>query len=101
MERQEWYSRRYNIIIVGIPEPDNKSPHALAQKVSSCLANVLGLTSIRFNITQRLGPKIEKMERRVIVKFLNLTDKQVVWEARHRLKNKQCQQPQQHNSSDW
>lgn len=94
IEKLEWYSRRFNIIIDGIQEPEGETPTALAQKVDSFIANRLGLTSVKFDITHRLGPKIDKKQRRVIVKFGSLTDKQTVWEARHRLKAREGEKQQ-------
>lgn len=57
IERQELYSRRYNIIIDEMHEPDTETPTALSQKVASFLSNILGLTSMKFDITHRLGSK--------------------------------------------
>lgn len=95
IERQEWYSRRYNLIIDGFPEPEFESPQALYQKVASFLKDQMGLTSIKFDITHRLGQKQPKMHGRVIVKFMTLSDKQTVWEARFNLKPKEEDERQQ------
>lgn len=62
--------------------------------MDSFIPNRLGLTSVKFDITHRLGPKIGKFQRRIIVKFMSITDKQSVWEARTRLKPREGEKQQ-------
>lgn len=87
IERLEGYSRRYNLIIVGLAETENESDEALSAKVYSFMANLLGVSTVQFDICHRLGPKNGRAERRVIVKFTSLKDKNFVWEARSAIKN--------------
>lgn len=87
IESLEGYSRRFNLIIVGLAEVDNETDEALSGKVYSFMANMLGISSITFDICHRLGPKLRGTDRRVIVKFTYLRDKKIVWEARSMLKS--------------
>lgn len=87
LERQEGFSRRYNLIISGIPEPTDETTEALNGKVDSFIRNILGISSVRFDICHRLGAARLQLERKVIVKFRSLEDKNLIWEARTRLKN--------------
>lgn len=89
LERQEGFSRRYNLIISGIPEPNNETSDALNGKVGSFIKNILGISSVRFDICHRLGTVIPNFERKVIVKFRCLEDKNLVWEARIKLRGSQ------------
>lgn len=88
MEKQEAYSRRYNLVIDGIDEAKGEMAKALRQKVDSFFINILGVSSVRFDIAHRLGPVRGTGSRRVIVKFRCLTDKNIIWEARDKLKTK-------------
>lgn len=89
LERQEGFSRRYNLIITGIPEPNNETADALNGKVGSFIKNILGISSVRFDICHRLGAAMPNFERKVIVKFRCLEDKNLVWEARSKLRGSQ------------
>lgn len=86
LERQEAFSRRFNLIIEGIPECENETDTRLYGMVSSFLSNEMGLTTMTFDICHRLGSKTGRGDRRVILKFPYLKDKNVVWEARSVLK---------------
>lgn len=90
LEKQEGYSRRFNIIIQGIPENDDETENRLYVKVRSFLNNNVGITDIGFDICHRLGAKNNRGDERdcrVIVKFAYLRDRNRVWEARSTLKN--------------
>lgn len=89
LEKQEGYSRRYNLLFKGFLEVEGETMGMLAQKIKSFLANILGLTGMLFDIVHRLGQKAQPQrgDRRVIVKFHSLTDKNMMWEARKRIKN--------------
>lgn len=87
LEKQEGYSRRYNLLFEGIPETEGETTEMLAQKVRSFLANILALSGMPFDILHRLGAKRPKGDRRVIVKFHSLSDKNMVWEARKKIRN--------------
>lgn len=86
IERLEGYSRRFNLIIEGLAETDNETDEALTAKVYSFMATMLGVSSVKFDICHRLGPK-GRSDRRVIMKFAFLKDKKVVWDARTMIKN--------------
>lgn len=88
LEKQEAYSRRYNLVIDGIEEGKGETAKALRQKVDSFFINILGVSSVRFDIAHRLGPVCGTRSRRVIMKFRCLTDKNIIWEARDKLKTK-------------
>lgn len=89
VEKQEGYSRRCNLLIVGMKEEPQENDTQLYEKVTSFIANILGVTGIKFDVTHRVGAAAFRKDRRVIVKFFNLTDKTQVWEARHNLKAKE------------
>lgn len=55
LETQEGYSRRFNLIIQGIPENDNENDDRLYVKVRSFINNNIGITDIGFDICHRLG----------------------------------------------
>lgn len=52
----------------------------------SFLDNVMGLSSVKFDILHRLGAKAGG-HRKLIVKFITLSDKNMVWENRKAVKN--------------
>lgn len=87
IEKQEGYSRRYNLIIEGLDEGLTEGPCALYEKVDSFIKNILGLSDIKFDITHRLGTKFPSKGHRTIVKFHCLTDKITVWAQREMLKS--------------
>lgn len=86
VEKQEGYARRYNLIIEGIKEKtEGKSGERIDQledKVSSFIKNILGESDVKFDITHRLGVNRGAKDRRVIVKFRSLEDRNTIWEAR-------------------
>lgn len=91
VEKQEGYSRRYNLIIVGMKEDSGETDTQLHDiiKVKTFISNILGVTDVKFDATHRLGAAAFRKDRRVIVKFKDLTDKTQVWEARLHLKTKE------------
>lgn len=89
VEKQEGYSRRYNLIIVGMKEEAQESDTKLHEKVSTFISNILGVTGVKFDVAHRIGAAAFRKDRRVIVKFKDLEDKTTIWEARLKLKTKE------------
>lgn len=85
IEKLEGYSRRFNLVIEGLKEPEGETDVQLRQKVASFIKNILAVSDVQFDITHRLGPE-GRANRKTIVKFLSLWDKDKVWEARSALK---------------
>lgn len=85
VEKLEGYSRRFNLVIEGLKEPEGETDVQLRQKVVSFIKNILAVSDVHFDITHRLGPE-GRANRKTIVKFLSLWDKDKVWGARTALK---------------
>lgn len=81
LEKSEGYSRRFNLIIEGIKEPEGETDVQIRQKVKSFIQKILGLSDVHFDIAHRLGPA-GRANRRIIVKFTSLYDKDKAWDAR-------------------
>lgn len=86
LERQEYYSRRFNLVFEGFPETPGETNANLWNKMRSFLHNIMGLSSVKFDILHRLGSKA-RGHRRVIMKFISLADKNLVWESRRNIRN--------------
>lgn len=56
--------------------------------MSSFLDNIMGLFSVKFDILHRLGSKAGG-HRRIILKFITLADKNLVWESCCNIQNTQ------------
>lgn len=86
VERQEHYSRRFNLVFEGFPETEGETNGMLWNRFRSFLDNIMGLSSVKFDIIHCLGAKTGG-HRKLIVKFITLTDKNMVWENRRAIKN--------------
>ena len=93
----EIYSRKKNLVIKGIREPETETDQQCIEAVQLFFKNQLKLNdeliqSIRFVRCHRLGYKEHnrddhKNNRPIIVRFVNFDDRQIVWKERFTLKN--------------
>ena len=84
----EQYGRRNNLRIDGIFEDNMESAEQTGQKVAQCInAHVLNLIIRRcdIDIAHRLGKKIDKRPRQIIVKFTSRMTRDTVWQNRRLL----------------
>lgn len=82
VEKQEGYAGRYNLIIDRIEEKDGERIDQLKDKVSTFIKNILGISTVKLDITHRLGYRRGDKTRHAIVKFRSLEDRNTIWEAR-------------------
>ena len=87
---QEDYSRRANIKIDGILEPDTESKNDLKETIYTFFANQLGIINareIKLNDCHRLGVKGkgQRKSRTVIIQFNWKLDKELVWARKTKL----------------
>lgn len=61
----------------------------LYDRVTTFITNILGVTDVKFDVTHRVGAAAYRKDRRIIVKFNNIADKNSVSEARQNLKTKE------------
>lgn len=84
IEKLEGYSRRFNLVIEEVKEPEGETEDQLRQKVLSFIKNILAVSGVQFDITHRLGPE-GRANRKTIVKFHSLWDKDKIWGAKSAL----------------
>lgn len=83
VENLEVYTRKANLIIEGIAESRDEN---IYQKVSDFLAETLGIVEdIPVSIAHRLGIRTGRKPRAIIIRFVSLRDKDLVWSCRTRL----------------
>ena len=88
----ETYSRRDNIIIYGIKEPENESSILCEKSVRQLFVNQLGLTNddaaaIRFVRCHRLYER-RATRKPIIVRFFNYSDRERVWAKKSNITDK-------------
>ena len=87
MIQAEAYSRRDNLIFEGIPEQLDED---CQEKILDIIVKDLKITDarqrMRFTRVHRLGGKVPNKNRPVIAKFHFFQDRQLVWNARRKLK---------------
>ena len=88
----ETYSRRDNIIIYGIKEPENESSILCEKSVRQLFVNQLGLTdddaaAIRFVRCHRLYER-RATRKPIIVRFFNYADRERVWAKKSNITDK-------------
>ena len=87
---QDVYSRRENLIFVGLSEDEEESNQETVRKIRDLFTNKLGIAdvaNIKFQRCHRLGVSSDKNKPRdVIVRFVLFPDRENIWENRKRLK---------------
>lgn len=80
----ELQSRRNNLIFCGIAEKDNEKWEECENAVCEFLRSI-GVNEVKFERVHRLGQKIPKKPRNIIVKFCFFKDREKVWNSRFEL----------------
>ena len=81
----EQYGRRNNLRIDGIAEDYQETAEQTGRKVAECLNATIPDLSIRrcdIDIAHRLGKRVDKRPRQIIVKFVSRMTRNIVWQGR-------------------
>ena len=85
--RLESYSRKFNLILEGLPEGgQQENPASLKRVIYNFCSTDLKVDNLDIDVVYRLGPFNPHKPRPTLIRFKGLEDRQTVWNARKLLK---------------